>query len=568
MAYMTYAEHKACYRDFREAGYRLFSCSVSFGDRPINAMNRARAMRHGVFEVKGESHFEYFDRTIEQILLEVPDAWIFPRLNVSPPAWWEEAHPDACNDIGFQKGPRRFSPASRIWLAAALGALRRFFAHVSETPFQEHLIGWQIAGGNTEEWLSTNLQGSQGLASRAAFADESPDDQSPEAYHHFLSDLNARAICELAAEVKKLTERQLIVGSFYGYLFETPFWGSLHHALSRILKSPDIDFLCSPSSYSVRLKPEMGWPSMTVIDSIKHHGKLFFHEFDTRTHCTTLFRDSLPEACPPDAYIDKIWQPLPSEMDSLNALRMNFGQQMAFGTASWWFDMWGGWFDSPAIMTEMAEYLTEAYRSLNDTDRGSVAEFAAFIDERSYAQQKEPMESSATPHLSRIACQQTGVPCDFYEISDFWEVVPRYRAVAFIVPASTTALHVAQAWCDGQRKPWMAFTGEHIQRQHQTTIPLPPVNHFADNGCLQAATVITREFCKSHGLHCYNDSGDAVYVSRNWITLHAFASGEHRLKLPRQRKITPRFPRGDAWIGEEIILHLNCGGTAVFRLDG
>ena len=568
MSYMTCADPKARYRDFHEAGYRLFSCSIHFGDRPVNAMNRARAMRHGIFEIKGEEHFEHFDRTIEQILREAPDAWIFPRLNVSPPVWWEEEHPEACNDVGFEGGPRRFSPASRVWLDAAKKALRRFFAHVRETPFEENLIGWQIAGGNTEEWLATNLQGSQSAASRAAFAAESPDDQSPEAYRHFLSEVNARAVCELAAEVKALTEHRLVVGSFYGYLFETPFWSSLHHALARVLRSPDIDFICSPSSYSERLKPEMGWPPMTVIDSLKFHGKVYFHEFDTRTHLTTLFRDSLPEVCPPDAYIDEVWQPLASEQDSLNALRMNFGQQMAFGTASWWFDMWGGWFASPVIMGELARYLAEARRALADPDRASVAEFAAFIDERSYAQQVEPLECAAAPHLARIACQQSGVPCDFYEASDFAEAAPRYRAVAFIVPAPTPAICAAQEWCDKQGMPWLEFTNETIRIQGQAPIQLPPINDFADNASLEAATAITRQFCQSHGLHCYNESGDAVYVSRNWITLHAAATGEQRLKLPERRTITPLFPAGEPWTGDAITLHLPCGGTAVFRLDG
>ena len=93
MAYITYVDKAACYRSFGDAGYRLFSCSVCFGDRPINALNRAAAMRHGIFEVKGEAHFEYFDEAIQRILNAVPDALIFPRLNVSPPSWWEEEHP-------------------------------------------------------------------------------------------------------------------------------------------------------------------------------------------------------------------------------------------------------------------------------------------------------------------------------------------------------------------------------------------------------------------------------------------------------------------------------------------
>ena len=567
MAYMAYAEHKACYRSFRAAGYRLYSCAVCFGNRPTNAMSHTPALRHGIYESKGEAHFEYFDNLMEQILREVPDAWIFPRLNVSPPSWWEEEHPEECNDVGFEGGPLRFCPASRVWLEAAKEAVRRFLAHVEEKPYQEHIVGWQIAGGNTSEWLATNLEGSQGKASRAAFAAESHDDQSPEAYRHFLSEATARVVCELAAEVKAQTGHRLIVGSFYGYLFETPFWGSLHHALSHVLKSTDIDFICSPSSYSTRLKPGLGWPPMTVIDSLKQHGKLFFHEFDTRTHLTTLMRDAYPDLCISDAYVSEIWRPLASEQDTMNALRMNFGQQMAMGTGSWWFDMWGGWFESPAIMAELAQYLIEARRAIADEDRASVAECAAFIDERSYACQKEPMDCSPTPHIARMAFLQSGVPCDFYELSDFREVVGRYRVVAFIVPLPTEGIQTAQAWCDDHGLPWLEFSGESMRLQYQASVPLPPVNDFEDNACLEAATSIARQFCVAHGLHCYNDSGSLVYAARNWITLHAATSGEQRVKLTGRRRIAPLFPAGTPWIGDEIVLRLPKGATAVFRLD-
>ena len=544
MAYITYVDKAACYRSFGEAGYRLFSCSVCFGDRPINALNRAAAMRHGIFEVKGEAHYEYFDEAIQRILDAVPDALIFPRLNVSPPAWWEEEHPDECNDVGFHGGPRRFCVSSRVWREAAKEALRKFFAHVRETPFRDRLIGWQVAGGNTEEWLSTDLAGGQGPASRQAFALASPDDQSPEAYRHFLNVSNAEAVMELAHTVKELTDHRLVVGTFYGYLLECPFWASIHHALSRILRCPDIDFLCSPASYSARLKPESGWPAMTTIASIHHHGKLYFFEFDTRTHLTGLFHDALPEACPPDAYTEPIWQPLPDEQATLNALRMNFAQQVALGVGSWWFDMWGGWFDSPRIMEELKSYLIENKIFMNNIFQ-PVARCAAFLDERSYDVFDDPCHRSTVPHAARMALLHSGVPCDFYEISDFAEVASRYRVVFFIVPSPTDGVREAESWCVGHGVPYLEFAEGHC-----TEDPRP-----------------VRDFCVSHGLHCYNDEGHAIYVSQNMIALHARTSGTQHLKLPRRQQVIPLFPAAPAFEATEIPLQLQCGETAVFRLE-
>ncbi len=545
MAYITYVDKAACYRSFGEAGYRLFSCSVCFGDRPINALNRATAMRHGIFEVKGDPHYEYFDGAITRILDAVPDALIFPRLNVSPPAWWEEEHPDECNDTGHHGGPRRFCVSSRVWREDTKEFLRKFFEHVRATPFRDHLVGWQVAGGNTEEWLSTDLAGGQGPASRRAFALASPDDQSTAAYHRFLSVSNAEAVMELAHTVKELTDHRLVVSTFYGYLLEVPSWIHIHHALSRILRCSDIDFLCSPSSYSARLKPELGWPPMTTIDSIKHHGKLYFFEFDTRTHLTGLFRDALPEACPPDAYTEPIWQPLASETDTLNALRMNFAQQMTLGVASWWFDMWGGWYESPAIMGEMKRYLSASEVLMNDEGRDSVAECAVFLDERAYALSLRGNERFTCPHAARMAVLQSGVPADYYELSDFQEVARRYRALFFIVPEATEKLREAEKWCDESNIPW---------------------REFAEGECTDDPRPV-REFCKAHGLHCYNEDGHAMYVSRNLMAIHGAADGMTGIYLPNSRKITPLFPCGVPLKAREVKVMIRAGETKVFRLE-
>ncbi len=543
LAYITYVDHANCYQSFGDAGYRLFSCSVCFGDRPINALNRATAMRHGIFEVKGEPHYEYFDEAIMRILDAVPDALIFPRLNVSPPAWWEEEHPEECNDVGHHGGPRRFCVSSRLWRETTKAFLRKFFEHVRVAPFRDHLVGWQIAGGNTEEWLPLDFHGGQGPASRAAFAVASPQDHSSAAYHRFLSVSNAEAVMELAHCVKELTDHRVVVGSFYGYLLECPFWVSIHHALAPLLRCPDLDFLCSPASYSARLKPELGWPTMTVVDSIKHHGKLYFFEFDTRTHLTGLFHDALPASCPSDAYTEPIWQPLATEQDALNALRMNFAQQMSLGAGSWWFDMWGGWFASPTLMAELRAYRELAQSALDDAERGSVAQCAVFLDEEAFAAAAED-DRFASPHAARMALLHCGVPWDFYELRDFSEVIARYRVAGFIVPTPTNALRDAQRWCDDHGVPWLEFTENEPAKSPQ----------------------VVREFCVAHGAHCYCEGGHAIYVAQNWLALHAASTGEQRLRLPRPCQITPLFPAGNACFASEITLQLKCGETAVFRI--
>ena len=45
-----------------------------------------------------------------------PDAFVFPRITVTLPHWWEEEHPEECNDTGVNGKPPRagFSGWSRF----------------------------------------------------------------------------------------------------------------------------------------------------------------------------------------------------------------------------------------------------------------------------------------------------------------------------------------------------------------------------------------------------------------------------------------------------------------------
>ncbi|MBE6370632.1 MAG: hypothetical protein E7055_00980 [Lentisphaerae bacterium] len=544
MAYMTYFTEDGHYRQFREAGYRLFSVSVFFSDQGINATTGIRPFSPGIFREKGKADFSVFDRQMEHILAEVPDALIFPRVNTSMPRWWEAENPEECNDTGCYGKPPRSCFASRKWLEQTLSMLGQFLDHAIQSPYSSHICGWQLAGGNTEEWLSFDQNGNTGRRAREEFARRNPGNFQEHQFRRFLSEITAETICTLADFAKKKTERKVIIGAFYGYLFETPDWQSANHALRKILECPDIDFLCAPMAYIARKIPGMDWPYMLPLESLKRNGKLFFSEYDTRTCYTRFLADCHPGACPDNEYRMSIWLGPDSEAETLEHLRMNFCRQVVSGCGSWWFDMFGGWYDSPVLMKQMAEFRKLMDLFLNDPHRESIAECSAWIDEQCFSGLEHP-EDFQCCKTGRFAIAKSGIPVDFYEIGDFKREIARYRAAVFFVPAPTPALREAQNYCRQHGIPFLEIRGSEEPDAAE-------IRKFALNsGCFR---------------YCEN-IGSTIYASRNLLGILAAENGCYHLHLPEKRKCFRLFhPDGPEWT-DTLETELKKGEIAAWRLE-
>ena len=95
------------------------------------------------------------------------------------------------------------------------------------------------------------------------------------------------AIAGIARNVKAESGSRLLVKVFYGYNtgLGVRRAAGRHHALGRLLASPDVDMIAAPYSYaegSRQLRTSM--LPQTTIDSIRLAGKLAVVEDDTRTH--------------------------------------------------------------------------------------------------------------------------------------------------------------------------------------------------------------------------------------------------------------------------------------------
>ena len=526
-AYMTYLEEYNDYGAFAAAGYRLFSVPVMFAGRWINSAVDGRPFHGGIFDKKDAPDYSALDASVRRILSACPEALIFPRLNLSMPLWWIGEHPD-CTD-GTGKRELLFSEAYRRTAAEMLRAALR---HIGESDYAPHIVGIQLAGGNTEEWFHFDLNGGHcpnaESAFRAYLAQYAPGDafaglpdlsplRGEGPYHHdgylaaFLEFANravADTICALCAAAKEETGGRLAVGTFYGYTLEvsSPLWGT--HALRTLLECPDVDFICSPNSYVGTRDPDADWTEMYPADSVRLHGKLCLQECDVRTHLTRPLNEAAPEYDPEKRYAAPIWQGLNGREESIAMLRKAFARQLIRGNGFWWFDMWGGWYRDPALMAELERMREICAASLTKPDRKSAAEVAVFADESAYRQMTDCGLRNAAYH-QRTQLGRMGAPYDTYDVFDFEAVCERYKAVLFASACPTERMRQALALCGKKRVPYLAVSEEKQQ--------------------FSASEL--RAFCRECGAHIYCETDDIVYVNKNYLALHASEAGEKTVFL-------------------------------------
>lgn len=503
LAYMTYLAEEGHYGDFTQAGYRLFSVSLFFGTNNLNEFSGSRSFSRGLYDIE-EPYYEEFDRNIRRILDVCPNALILPRVNVNLPEAWEIRHPEELCDVSKSTDPthKRACLASDAWVDEVKRHLTQFIAYIEASPYAHNIIGYQIAGGNTEEWLAYDGNAFLGQRAREKFNEQllaGKVKDTPADLYRFLSNTVADRICELAAHVKALTQRRLVVGTFYGYTLEAISHTIGHTALGRLLCCSDIDFICSPISYSYTRTPGIDHAYMVPIHSLQLHGKLYFSENDTRTHLSKAFNDH-------PYYQAPIWFG-PPKAQTLDILKMHFARALINGHASWWFDMWGGWYADDDYMTFMHR-ANEIMKEARNDCASSCAEIALFVDEDAYNDPDLPAAARTNAKLLRRELGLLGAPCDYYLSSDFDTVRNRYRAYVSLVPKPTPYSNMIEKYATEHNVPLLTVT---------------PQTETITAGML-------RDFCQRAGILLKSDRPAVIYENENYLFVHAAENGT--LHLP------------------------------------
>lgn len=509
-AYITYFTRNARYENFAEIGYKLFSLPVFLSSKTINENSQAPCFGEAIFD--GDTpRWDVLDADFRKIIDACPDALIFPRVNVSPSEAWERANPEELCDTG-KVALHRPCFSSDKWAEETMRLYGLTIDHIAASDYADHVIGYQFAAGNTEEWFSHDMRGSIGKRSREKFAEYCAKNGIPattENYYGFLSDIVAKRICDLAAFTKERAGRNVVVGTFYGYVMNATERETCHHALERVLNCPDIDFLCSPVAYTNNRELGRDHACMLPSDSLREHGKLYFAENDTRTHLTY-------PPYPDNPYFQQaVFQPKKFE-DTVEMLKLHYARALIHGYAHWWFDMWGGWYDDPTYMGLMNDFLRIS-ESAAEKPLGSVSEIAVFVDEGAFKHVSDNDIGRKVVNYAKEVIGKIGAPYDSYLASDYGRVKDRYRAVILLDPYRTPLVD--------------AILADTAQRG----IGCLTVN--IDNHDVTPREL--RDFCRDCGVHLYSEKDTVIYACESYLFVHTCSAGTPDLKLPDGKKLLP-----------------------------
>ncbi|MCC7493057.1 MAG: beta-galactosidase [Fimbriimonadaceae bacterium] len=673
-AYAAYGPTPEVFRQFGNAGVRLFS---------IMGTPTAHGYGLAVDCWLDPTTFDYeqLDQRFRMVLDQCPEAWLFPRLYLAAPSWWLDQHPEAAvlydpgdgRPVPFRQGGRLIpSWASLPWREATNAALRKLIAHVEAQPYADRVIGYHLASGTTEEWMMwganddcwtdyspaaaagfrTWLQRRYSTAERLQTAwrqpavgfataaiptrqerarsagvlrDPATDTPSTD-YARYLSDLTAETINGFAATVKDATARQRLCGVFYGYslqLFGQRQQNAGHLALDAVLRSRDIDFVCSPTSYAFRAPGSGTTHFMAPHGSVLAHGKLWFNENDIRT---SLAPGAVGE-----------WGRAADVAGDIVQQNRDLAHSLVHGAAQWWFDVGRNRYDDPQLMQRLGE-LTRLAGQVGQLDRTPREEVALVVDARGLAAVNvgEPLTGELMLHQLPPAAR-LGAPLGHFDLTDLpalrrhklivfaglWEASAEQRRQVAALQGEGRVLVFVYAPAPLRDGEWddagvAAVCGLKLRRSDQAQ-PLR-VTYAAGQNLLPglsgsygssraarpqwlvddpAATVlgtlpdgqpglVLRRYptwtavysaagplpaellaalADRAGVHRYRDPGDIVWAAGELLGLNVSGAGRRTVRLPAAARVTDLF--SGALLGERLTqfeVDLPAAGTGLYRV--
>lgn len=436
----------------------------------------------------GKYNYSMLDRRMRNVLSINPEAMLVIRLYLSAPRWWMRDNPDELVRVGLHDDPANrlelfktlqgravASWSSRKWREYTEEGLRNMMKYLAESPYADHIAGFVLASGTTEEWMEWGfnenlipdyapcaeiafrewLRGKYGsdkalqkawndenatLATAAIptpyqrsknmylgfYGPENPGARQIADYNRFHAETTSECIEEFCKTIKEATDGKLLAGAFYGYMTElaSPARSvilSSHLGVGRILASPFVDYLCSPTGYGYRMVGGEGMSyAMGAADSLQLHNKFWFIENDIRT-----------SAMHPDVGYGR---PENVEGDILQQTKESM-HNLLTGMAQWWFDVGYIDFSDSEVMRWIGKCVKIMKEITLEHSREPAAQVAIVMDEASidWLTFGSNMVGAVTRSLQRTI-SNLGTPYEVYLTQDLPILPERIKLV--VLPLS------------------------------------------------------------------------------------------------------------------------------------
>ena len=408
---------------------------------------------------------------IDQVIKTNPNALIFPRVFIYPPQSWKDAHPDQImkTESGTVSSASNLpSLASDLYFDEIKHQLNLFIRYIHNSSYKDKFIGYHLDYLSGGEWFYSDFndhyydysevnrqkfvqwaQSKYGTTSSlntawnksyGAFNEiqipppaelEAGDDgvfRNPSLrrmasdYGYYFNNLTATRLIELADYVKSLTYNKSLVGYFYGYQLELcsakgPGNGA-HMGLRQVLASPNIDLICSPFSYWDRT-PGYANGMMSIVDAVTAAGKIYLEEDDSRTW---LWTNAEPQ-----------WY-LPTEWDTLQCLRRNFGNVIGHNQAIWWMDLSGNGNYNAQSIWDNNKILVNTYKDSIANELPTTPQVALIYDQEYYCSLKADSWAVNAPsgYQQRRVFQSLGTQVGYYYIQDIPKIPSSVKLYVFV----------------------------------------------------------------------------------------------------------------------------------------
>ncbi len=573
-----------------------------------NSLGQPYAQYPAVWRWYGRYDFGSLDKQIEDIKATGKDRQLICIVDLNSPEWLSRQL-SLAHESGDSFTHLSEALANPRWKEATIQYLKDFLDYC-EDRHSGCIKAYVLACGHTDEWFDHNgeicglhkerayQQWRAGKNLKPCNPPSAIEMNSPEfdgllfdpatsphviEYRKFCSELVGDTICEFARIAREHIRKTAEIGVFYGYVMTRLGCAeSGHCAYSKVVKSPDIDFLISPGSYGDRaMGGGGGWLGCSGTEKLA--GKVHMHECDQRTH--THNRDLTP-------YVTLNVPHWENTAEDVAGIKREFSLALTKRSSLWWFDMWGGFYEEP-VLFENFRRMKQIYDEYINTPTVNMEETALIVDVDGlcYFDQRSPRQNE-TQQSVRRKMNRLGAPYESYCFSDIpdipnldrikfvvmmcqWEITPEKAEILnrYILNSGRVVLWLyAPGLSDGKKlDPARVRTWAGVP-QDTEGLAVTEMNGWT-SAFLGKPAELTPAMLKSlaakAGVHLYTGCEIPVYADGTFLAVHAKDVNSITLSLPEQySRVTELFSgRTVAENTGSIEWNFTAPDSALFKLE-